>query len=57
MDDDRLEVKQQSERDVKLLDCYRIALDFGLPAAEKALALIDDSTQQLQSQNKIPVID
>ena len=57
MDDDRLGVKQQSEQEVKLLDCYRIALDFGLPAAEKALALIDNSTQQLQSQNKLPVVD
>lgn len=26
-----------------LLDCYRIALDFGLPAAERAIALMDKS--------------
>ena len=29
--------------EIDLIDCYRLAVDFGRPAAEKAIAIIDAS--------------
>ncbi len=34
-----------SPKGADLLDCYRIAVDFGLPAAENAISLLDESLQ------------
>ncbi len=34
-----------SQKRVDLLDCYRIAVDFGLPAAENAISLLDEPLQ------------
>lgn len=31
-----------NKTEIDLIDCYRLAVDFGKPAADKALALIDE---------------
>ena len=36
-----MEPVEPSDMQATLVDCYRIALDFRLPAAERAFALLD----------------
>ncbi|MFQ5658982.1 MAG: hypothetical protein ACE5GZ_01040 [Gammaproteobacteria bacterium] len=37
-------MKENNSKGIDLLDCYRIALEFGLPAAERAISLLDKET-------------
>ncbi len=37
------------KKEIDLIDCYRIAIDFGLPAAEKAIAVINDTLVQTKN--------
>ena len=41
-------------KEVDLMDCYRIALDFGLPAAEKAIAMLEEDISVPEKTNWPP---
>lgn len=44
------------KKEINLIDCYRIAVDFGSPAAEKAIALINESLIRTKKATSIPEI-
>jgi len=37
------------KREIDLIDCYRLAVDFGMPAAEKVMAVINESLEELET--------
>ena len=43
-----------SPKGADLLDCYRIAVDFGLPAAENAISILDESLQRSSNALLVP---
>lgn len=34
------------KREIDLIDCYRLAVDFGKPAADKAMAVLNESLEE-----------
>lgn len=64
MEEKYSDINYQVEYQANLLDCYRIALDFGLPAAERAFAIIDEGSaidanepQPSKNQSSPAVVD
>lgn len=43
----------QDENKISLIDCYRVALDFGLPAAQLALERLAKALPQPQQRDKL----
>ena len=42
------------KREIELIDCYRLAVDFGKPAADKVMAVINESLKEFESVLPLP---
>ena len=41
-----IELNDLLKREIDLIDCYRLAVDFGKPAADKAMAVLYESLEE-----------
>ncbi len=53
------EHEEQDEVSLSLIDCYRVALDFGLPVAEKAIdnLVVSPTTKTVVKQVKVKTVN
>ena len=50
------ELNDLLKREIDLIDCYRLAVDFGKPAADKAMAVINESNDESGTASVPPEI-